>query len=627
MKILFIQLPLTDHSFSYVNGNINYASASLSGYICNHYPQVVCEILPSVLSNFCSDELILKYILNIKPDLLSFTSYLWNVERNLFLAEKVKEYLPETQIIFGGPEIAEGSYSLSECRPCVDYFITGEGEWFFSMLLDSRHIPVIDVNKNRVAVQPDDALVDVSTLCEPLTSRRLDSNNDSSVFIELTRGCPYRCSYCYYSRNYRKVREISFDLLIRSIKSTINYKEIYILSPTFDRSSDFTDKLKLLKGLNHSVNLHTEIRTDRIDASTAKLMYDAGFRSLEVGLQSMNKRALGLINRDSNTEKELAGMRHLKDAGIELQIGIIPGLPGDSPENFMKTVDTLINNGLGDYIELYPLMILPGTQIRATAVQYKAEFQQKPPYYFQSGWNFTPDDITRISDYVEDKTGLSRSIFFLPDFSEPSDAIFTRGVKFNGDQTASWDLERFARLTERYVIDLHTECSQQDTLYSGIESLFRSSSQNGNRVINLVIYSDIIIDENFLLKLIDKYETDTLHRRMNVFHSIPESSSFRFFQVSRNIAAHDRMDKCYSLITPVYIISEDSRNFTRILHSESAVLVKSGIYGGVSSYLKKVYSQDPQFVAFQSEDDMQQFYNETGNEYVKLPYNFRLVNM
>jgi hypothetical protein len=627
MKILFIQFPLIDHSFSYVNGNINYASASLSGYIRGRYPHILCETLPSVLSNFCSDDLILKYILNIKPDLLSFTSYLWNVERNLFLAEKVKEYLPDTQIIFGGPEIAEGSYALSEYRPCVDYFITGEGEWFLSMFLDHRDIPLTDARKNRVAVQPDDALVDVSTLCEPLTSRRLDSNNDSSVFIELTRGCPYRCSYCYYSRNYRKVRELSFDLLVQSIKSTINYKEIYILSPTFDRSSDFRDKLKLLKGLNHNVKLHTEIRADRIDASTAKLMFDAGFRSLEVGLQSMNKRALDLINRESNTEKELAGMRNLKDAGIELQIGIIPGLPGDSPENFLNTVDTLINNGLGNYIELYPLMILPGTQIRAKAVEHKTEFQQKPPYYFQSGWGFTPDDITRVCDYVEDKTGLSRSIFFLPDFTEPSDALFIRGVKFNGDQPGAWDLERFARLTERFVIDLHAECSKQETLYSGIAGLFRSFSQNSSRLVNLIIYSDIIIDETFLLRLINEYEADTLHKRMNVFHSVPEASSFRFFQVSRNIVSHDRMDKSYRLITPVYMISEDSRNFTRILHSESAVLVESGVYGGVSSYLKKVYRQNPQFVAFQSEEEMQQFYNDTGNEYIKLPYNFCLVNM
>ena len=626
MKILFIQLPLPDHSFSYVNGNIDYASASLSGFIRKNFPDIFCETLPSVLSNFCSDELILKYILNTKPDIVSFTSYLWNVERNLYLSERLKDKIPDTTIIFGGPEIAEGSFALTEHHPYIDYFITGEGEWFFSRFLGSWNIIPSLVNGNRLFIQPADELIEVSSIYEPLTGRRLNSNNDSSVFLELTRGCPYRCSYCYYSRNYKKVREISFDCLIESIKSPMNFKEIYILSPTFDRSSDFTDKLELLKELNHNVKLHTEIRTDRIDEKTARLMYDAGFRSLEVGLQSMNNRALGMINRESDTGKELSGMRHLDNAGIELQIGIIPGLPGDSPGNFFQTVDTLVSNGLGDYIELYPLMILPGTRIREMAIEQGSEFQDKPPYYFLNGWNFTSDDIRYISDYVEDKTELSRSIFFLPDFTEPDDTLFTKGVKFNGNLVAAWDLENFASLTERYVIDLHVNCSLEQSLYSGIAELFSSLGRIGYRLVNLIIYSDIIINEGFLRQLMRKYETDCLHKRLNVFHSEAETSRFRFFQVSENIGEHIRMDNTYGLVTPLYMITEKALNFTRMLHNESAVLIKSGSYGSVSSYLKKVYAGGPQFTAFQSEDEMQQFYNDIGEDYVKLPYNFGLVN-
>ena len=625
MKILFIQLPLPDHSFSYINGNIDYAAASLSGFIRKHYPHVSCETLPAVLSNFCSDKLILRYIQGTKPDVISFTSYLWNIERNLLLAEKIKEKMPETTIIFGGPEIAEGSYSLAEQRPYVDYFITGEGEWFFSMFLTSINIPPALINQNRLFVQPVEALIETSQIYEPLTGMRLNSNNDSSVFIELTRGCPYRCSYCYYSRNFKKVRELPFNCLVDSIKSPMNFKEIYILSPTFDRSSDFTDKLRILKNLDHNVKLHTEIRTDRIDKKTARLMFDAGFRSLEVGLQSMNKRALDMINRDSNTENELAGMRHLKEAGIELQIGIIPGLPGDSPENFLQTVDILISNDLGECIELYPLMILPGTHIRETAIEQGAIFQEKPPYYFQSGWNFSADDVRYISDYVENKTGLSHSLFFLPDFTEPENYIFTKGVNFDGDHPDAWDLQKAASLTDRYVIDLHIHCTKPDHLYAGFEKLFSQLTSVGLRLINLIIYSDVIINENILLTLMRKYETDNLHKRLNVFHSEPETSIVRFFQVTQNLNIHKVMDDAYTIITPVYMITEKSVNFTKVLHNESAVLVKSGVYGSVSSYLKKVYVEDPQFAAFQNESEMQQFYNDIGSEYIKLPYNFGLV--
>ena len=99
--------------------------------------------------------------------------------------------------------------------------------------------------------------------------------------------------------------------------------------------------------MNHQVNLHTEIRTDKITPEIADLMYDAGFRSLEVGLQSMNKKALGNVQRDSDPEKELGGIENLADAGIDLKIGIIPGLPGDDIKSFKKTVDILCERGFG----------------------------------------------------------------------------------------------------------------------------------------------------------------------------------------------------------------------------------------------------------------------------------------
>ncbi|HPJ42241.1 MAG TPA: hypothetical protein PLY21_07950, partial [Spirochaetota bacterium] len=78
MKILFIQLPLQDHSHGYINGNIDYAPAAISGFIAERFNNISCITLPAVIANFGSDELIVKYILSVKPEYISFTSYLWN---------------------------------------------------------------------------------------------------------------------------------------------------------------------------------------------------------------------------------------------------------------------------------------------------------------------------------------------------------------------------------------------------------------------------------------------------------------------------------------------------------------------------------------------------------------------
>ena len=113
MRILFIQLPLADHNRGYINANVEYAPALLSGYINANFPGNYCETLPNVLSSLCSDELIFRYILNLSFDMVCFTSYLWNIERNLTIASKIKDHNSNIQIFFGGPEIAHGYFALN----------------------------------------------------------------------------------------------------------------------------------------------------------------------------------------------------------------------------------------------------------------------------------------------------------------------------------------------------------------------------------------------------------------------------------------------------------------------------------------------------------------------------------
>ena len=134
MKIIFIQLPLTDHSRGYINANVPYAPAVISGFISRNYKEHYCETLPEIISSHCSDEVIANYVVNSDFDIAAFTTYLWNMERNLAIASQLKKQIRSVKIYFGGPEISEGSSVFSEERPSVDAFVSGEGEWFFSGL-------------------------------------------------------------------------------------------------------------------------------------------------------------------------------------------------------------------------------------------------------------------------------------------------------------------------------------------------------------------------------------------------------------------------------------------------------------------------------------------------------------
>ncbi|MDR3237382.1 MAG: radical SAM protein, partial [Spirochaetia bacterium] len=457
-SILFIQLPLLDHTFGYVQGNFPYAGGAMMAYIHAHIGHdIKMELLPYMLANFASDMLILRYIKNSRPDIIAFTSYLWNLERNLRLAAAVRsEAAPGALIVMGGPEIAEGSAAFHARHDYIDFFVSGEGEWFFSHYLRGRNLEPFSrtINGNLLITQSESALIPAGSIAEPFTLGFIEPMSDSSIFLEMTRGCPYRCSYCYYSKNCLFVREMPFDNLLKALEDK-RLSEIYILSPTFDRSADFTQKLKALESRNTGVSLHTEMRSDRIDAKTAFSLKRAGFNSMEVGLQTLNEDVLKKIRRGSDPQAELRGMLFMRDAGIDLKIGIIPGLPGESPETFEKSINTLVELGFAQNIELYPLMILPGTRIREEADLLRVSYQKEPPYYYLDGWGTNQDDIRKLTVNLELDSGFGQEIASLPDFCLPESGELVKSIYFDGRLPASWAAEKYLEYIESACFDFH----------------------------------------------------------------------------------------------------------------------------------------------------------------------------
>lgn len=84
ITILFVQLPLLDHGYNYIQGNVPYAPAAMAAYLRRyHHDAVAVDHLPFVMANLCSDRVIRRYIAGAMPDILCFSCYLWNVERSL----------------------------------------------------------------------------------------------------------------------------------------------------------------------------------------------------------------------------------------------------------------------------------------------------------------------------------------------------------------------------------------------------------------------------------------------------------------------------------------------------------------------------------------------------------------
>jgi len=189
-------------------------------------------------------------------------------------------------------------------------------------------------------------------------------------------GCPHRCIFCQqqtitnHSGNQHTPDDITntIELAIKS-KHHVNQKlkEVAFYGGTFT-SLPIASMTKMLgavrpyieKGIIQSIRLST--RPDSLSEDKLNILESFGVSTVELGVQSMDNRVLLLSNRGHTSQDTINAVKILKKRGFNVGAQLMPGLPGDSKEVFMDTVDNII--GLKpDMARLYPTLVIRGTKL------------------------------------------------------------------------------------------------------------------------------------------------------------------------------------------------------------------------------------------------------------------------
>jgi anaerobic magnesium-protoporphyrin IX monomethyl ester cyclase len=157
-----------------------------------------------------------------------------------------------------------------------------------------------------------------------------------------SRGCPYTCNYCPYLVNSRyRVRSAeSIVDEIRYLSAKYKIQGISFRDPnlTFDknRAHEFAD---LLLKYNLDVRWSMEARTDRLDPELIQLLYRAGLRSIEVGVESSNEHTLrGNQRKAISRDQQERIIQCCHKLGIRVIANYTLGLPNDSVEGIQETI-------------------------------------------------------------------------------------------------------------------------------------------------------------------------------------------------------------------------------------------------------------------------------------------------
>ena len=156
---------------------------------------------------------------------------------------------------------------------------------------------------------------------------------------ELSRGCPFSCSYCYESRGEKTVREIPLPRLEKELEyfSQKGIERIFVLDPTYNASKKRAlSLLALIEQKALDIHFNFEIRAELVDQDLAQAFSRIPC-SLQIGLQTVNETSLSLVNRPVDFKKFAAGVTRLNTAGIVFGMDLMYGLPGDNLKGFKRS--------------------------------------------------------------------------------------------------------------------------------------------------------------------------------------------------------------------------------------------------------------------------------------------------
>ncbi len=314
-------------------------------------------------------------------------------------ARTLKQYHQGIHLFAGGPEATADPASFD--LGLYDFLVLGEGEDSVVQALcnlkegEAPRGPGILSNTSvfSPATSPDLANLP-SPLLRGLADRFLLPG--SSVLWEMTRGCPFHCSFCFESRGQRSIRHFDLVRLEAELDYLVDHQvgEVYVLDPTFNMDKKRTLAiLAMLEAKQPPIHFVFEIRAELLDAALADAFATIDC-SLQIGLQSTDKAVLKAANRTFDPVLFAKKIQLLNQRGIAFGLDLIIGLPHDSLDSFTKSLDYAMLLKPSN-LDIFPLSLLPGTLVSDQAASYGLVGMSQAPYTILHSPTFSEDDLKK----------------------------------------------------------------------------------------------------------------------------------------------------------------------------------------------------------------------------------------
>lgn len=298
-----------------------------------------------------------------------FTPNMRGVLRTL---ELIREALPSAVVVAGGPHVSgTRPKDLFLDLPSVDYGFRGESEEALPAFLDALdkfgkdsllHDGSLDGIQGLVYKDADNVLAnpvelndDIESiglpawdLIEPCGYRPqrvnpLDRRGYLAPVIA-SRGCPGACTFCMaHHVNGRKVRLRDPRAFVDEMEKLTNeyeVKQFLIMDTNFAFNEEFVKNV-----CNDLIERKLDVVWDSVseehwtdtDPELYPLMYEAGCRVINIGVESADNDVRKRIGKDGKIEDVSRQVKMIHSAGIKVIGYFLFGFPGETRENMETT--------------------------------------------------------------------------------------------------------------------------------------------------------------------------------------------------------------------------------------------------------------------------------------------------
>ncbi len=335
---------------------------------------------------------------------IGFGVYIWNVAQTCALVRLLRRLRPGLKIVLGGPEVSH-ELEGQEIVALADHVVTGWGDISFPRLCQALLQGPQPLMKVIAGEQPP-----LAQIILPYAEYTATDLAHRVVYVEASRGCPFKCEFCLSSLD-KTAWAFDLDRLLDALaalhaRGARNFK---FVDRTFNLKIDaslrilqfFLDRLpaQAPAGGASSLFAHFEVIPDHLPQRLKDMIarFPAGVLQFEVGIQSFNPEVQRRIARRQDNEQTEENLRWLvRNARAHLHADLIFGLPGESLPSFALGFDRLYALRPHE-IQLGMLKRLRGTPIARHSVEHGMVFDPAPPYTVRETAVVSASDVRRFT--------------------------------------------------------------------------------------------------------------------------------------------------------------------------------------------------------------------------------------